>query len=80
MVARPRRLRAGRGSSARECSPATGAAPKPIDVFDREGRYLGTLPAGSPFPIGFLPDGRILVADEFDVERLVLRTATFAKQ
>jgi len=56
-----------------------GDEPKPIDVFDREGRYLGTLPAGSPFPIAFLPDGRILVAekDELDVERLVVKTASF---
>lgn len=56
-----------------------GDEPKPVDVFDREGRYLGTLPAGSPFPIGFLPDGRILVVeeDELDVQRLVVRTASF---
>lgn len=50
--------------------------PSPIDLFDPDGRYIGTLPEGSPFPIGFLPDGRILVSetDELDVQRLVVRT------
>jgi hypothetical protein len=51
-----------------------GDAPGPIDVFDPDGRYVGTLPATAPFPIGFLPDGRILVSeiDEVDVQRLVV--------
>lgn len=46
-----------------------------IDLFDPEGRYLGTLPNETPFPVGFLPDGRMLTSekDEFDVERLVIR-------
>jgi hypothetical protein len=48
--------------------------PKPIDVFDPIGEYAGTLPAGSPFPLLFLPDGRIAAAetDDLDVTRLVV--------
>lgn len=51
--------------------------PGAVDLFDPEGRYLGTLPPGSPFPIAFLPGSRMLVAerDELDVERLEVRTA-----
>jgi hypothetical protein len=50
---------------------------QPIDVFDPEGRYLGTLPPSSPFPVGFLPDGRILLSeeDELEVQRLVVALA-----
>lgn len=50
--------------------------PQPVDIFDPDGRYLGTLPDGSPFPVGLLPDGRILVSekDQMDVERVVVRT------
>lgn len=53
-----------------------GDEPGVIDIFDAEGTFLGTLPAASPFPIGFLPDGRMLAAekDDLDVERLVIRT------
>ena len=56
-----------------------GDVPQPIDIFDIEGRYLGTLPDDVPFPIGFLPDGRMLAVDrdEFDVERLVVRSVEF---
>lgn len=48
--------------------------PKPIDVFSPDGEYEGTLPAGTPFPILFLPDGRIGAAetDDVDVTRLVV--------
>ncbi len=47
----------------------------PIDVFDAEGAYLGTLPEGTPFPAVFLPDGRIGVIekDELDVPRLLVQ-------
>lgn len=50
--------------------------PGAIDLIDAEGTWVGALPAGSPFPIGFLPDGRMLTAekDDLDVERLVIRT------
>jgi hypothetical protein len=51
--------------------------PKDVDLFDPDGSYLGTLPKGTPFPVGFLPDGRILVSEtnEFDVEQLVIMSA-----
>ena len=56
-----------------------GKEPGPIDVFDAEGRYIGTIEDGSTFPIGFLPDGRLLVPemDDMDVQRLVIRTVRF---
>jgi hypothetical protein len=45
-----------------------------IDIFDPDGLYLGELPPGSPFPVAFMPDGRIIAndEDEFDVQRLVV--------
>lgn len=48
--------------------------PEPIDIFDPNGAYLGTLPPGSPFPLLILPDGRIAYEekDALDVERLVV--------
>lgn len=48
--------------------------PRAIDLFASDGNYLGTLPPGSPFPIAFLPDGRIAagITDELDVQRLVV--------
>lgn len=44
-----------------------------IDVLDPEGRYLGTLPEGSPFPIAFLSPDTLITeeTDELDVEYLV---------
>jgi len=44
------------------------------DVLADDGTYLGTLPAEAPFPMGFLPDGRVLASerDELDVVRLVV--------
>ena len=49
-----------------------GDDPGAIDVFEADGEYLGTLPAGTPFPLMFDPSGRALieVRDEMDVERL----------
>jgi hypothetical protein len=46
----------------------------PIDVFTLEGDYVGTLPAGSPFPIVFIGDDRIgsVETDDLDVSRLVI--------
>lgn len=46
----------------------------PTDVLAADGTYMGTLPANAPFPIGFLPDGRMLASerDELDVTRLVV--------
>ena len=48
--------------------------PTPTDVLAADGTYLGTLPAEAPFPIGFLPDGRVLAVetDALEVERLVV--------
>lgn len=45
-----------------------------IDVFDAEGVYVGTLPAETPLPLHFLPDGRALLVerDEMDVQRMVV--------
>lgn len=45
-----------------------------IDVFDPAGSYVGTLPPGSPVPLLFLPDGRLVAeeTDELDVDRLVV--------
>lgn len=52
--------------------------PRAIDRFDADGDYLGTLPAGTPFPLLFLPDGRVAVAekDDLDVVRLVIYRIT----
>jgi len=48
--------------------------PTPTDVLAADGTYIGTLPADAPFPMGFLPDGRVLASerDELDVVRLVV--------
>jgi len=48
--------------------------PTPTDVLAADGTYIGTLPADAPFPMGFLPDGRMLATDrdELDVVRLVV--------
>lgn len=50
----------------------------PIDVFSSDGSYVGTLPAETPFPVLFLPDGRIGVIerDSLDVDRLAIRRIT----
>ena len=49
-------------------------APKPIDVFDAQGAYVGTLERESFAPVILLPDDRVGVVekDEFDVERLAV--------
>ena len=47
----------------------------PIDVFNADREYVGTLPAGEPaMPIAFGPDGLVahLESDEFDVPTLVV--------
>lgn len=51
-----------------------GDDPGAIDVFEADGEYLGTLPPGTPMPIGFLPGGRVMTSqtDELDVQRLVV--------
>ena len=50
------------------------AEPTPTDVLAADGTYIGTLHADAPFPMGFLPDGRMLASerDELDVVRLVV--------
>lgn len=51
-----------------------GEEPGPVDLFEADGEYLGTLPPDRPLPIGFLPDGRIMTAetDAMDIQRLVI--------
>ena len=46
----------------------------PIDIFQLDGVYLGTLSPGAPFPVAFLPNGQIIAyeLDEMDVGRLVI--------
>lgn len=53
-----------------------GDSVQAVDLFDPSGQYLGTLPNETPFPVGFLPDGRMLASekDAFDVEYLVIRS------
>ena len=48
--------------------------PTPTDILAADGTYLGTLPPEAPFPIGFLPDGRMLTTetDELEAVRLVV--------
>lgn len=43
-----------------------------IDLYLEDGSYAGSLNEAFPMPLGFLPDGRLLiqVKDTFDVERL----------
>lgn len=43
-----------------------------IDLYRGDGNYAGSLREEFPMPLGFLPDGRLLiqVKDTFDVERL----------
>jgi hypothetical protein len=45
-----------------------------IDVFAADGDYLGTLPAGSPFPEVFFPDGSLAAVekDDLDVDHVVV--------
>ena len=48
-------------------------APEPIDVFDRDGIYLGTLPDGSPYPVAVTGDRIATIeTDEMDVDRLAV--------
>jgi hypothetical protein len=49
--------------------PETAGA---IDVYDRLGDPLGTLPSGTPFPVAFTPEGLASVReDEVGIQRLV---------
>jgi hypothetical protein len=53
--------------------------PPIVDLFNGEGDYRGTLPAGSPMPLAFFPNGDIAAAvkdKESDVERLVVYRVT----
>jgi hypothetical protein len=60
---------------------ALGDETAQVDVFDAEGRYLGTVADSALFPVAFLPDGRILAAEEdaLGVQRLVVRSVAFEK-
>jgi len=48
--------------------------PAPVDVFDSNGAYVGTLPPGAPFPLAFLDADHFgaVETDELDVSRLVI--------
>jgi len=50
-----------------------GNEPAEIDVWSSSGSYVGTLAAGTPFPVAFLADGSAVTVerDEFDVPYLV---------
>jgi hypothetical protein len=51
--------------------------PRPIDVFNPDGSYLGTLPDDTPFPVAVLGSRLVTIeADEVDVERLVIYDLT----
>jgi hypothetical protein len=52
---------------------ADGGGPR-VDLFDTAGSYLGTLPAGAPFPAAFLAGDRIVAIerDSLDVPSLSL--------
>ena len=53
--------------------------PPIVDLFTAEGDYRGTLPAGSPMPLAFFPNGDIAATvkdKESDVERLVVYRVT----
>ena len=45
-----------------------------VDVFDRDGEYLGTLPTGAPEPAAFLANGDLVAVekDDMDVERIAV--------
>ena len=47
----------------------------PIDVVHPDGEYIGTLPAETPMPDAFGPDGLVayIETDEFEVQRVVVR-------
>ena len=49
--------------------------PAAIDLYDDRGDYLGTLPAGTPFPTAFLSATRLasISTDELDVNRIVVQ-------
>lgn len=53
-------------------SPGTPA--RAIDMFDADGRYVGTRSPDFPFPIGFLPDGRAVTieTDSLDVQTVAV--------
>jgi hypothetical protein len=52
---------------------AVRGEPTLIDVIDPNGRYLGTLPTGSPFPVAFVTSQVLIVeeTDDLDIEYLV---------
>lgn len=55
------------------------AASRVIDLFSPSGDYLGTASGDEmPFPVAFLPDGRIatIERDDFDIDRLVFYRVT----
>lgn len=55
---------------------ADGSGAGPVDLLAADGRYLGTLPAGTPLPDAFSARGRAAYVerDEMGVERVIVRT------
>ncbi len=55
-----------------ERTPSVLDQPGLIDVFEPSGQYRGTLPAGTEFPLVFLPNDRVgfIRLDAFDVPQL----------
>lgn len=56
----------------RRRSPGTQV--RAVDRFDSDGRYLETVTPAPPFPIAFLPDGRLVTIEEdsLDIERVAV--------
>ena len=51
-----------------------GTSIRSLDVFDGEGRYVETVTPSPPFPVGFLPDGRVetIETDSLDIQTLAV--------
>ena len=50
-----------------------------IDVFDPSGAYVGTLPAGTPWPAAFVDGETILVTTEDDLGRELVEVRRIAR-
>ena len=51
---------------------AVRGEPAAVDIFDMDGIYVGTLPAGSPYPVAFMANGDFisLETDDLGLQRL----------
>jgi hypothetical protein len=72
------KLAAGPGASLWVRRSAASGTPGPIDVFDADGSYRGTLPAYSPFPVAVLGDRIAAIeAGESYEDRLVVYNVSY---